>query len=100
LWSARWIVSDWDARSIGPCSCPGSRTRPWASGAETELVMVVLNSVLCSLDSMSASISGSKREGSLLTIEIDDERDVDEDAVDPSTEVREGSMIFGTTMVD
>jgi hypothetical protein len=62
--------------------------------------MVVLNSVLCSLDSMSASISGSKREGSLLTIEIDDERDVDEDAVDPSTEVRAGSMIFGTTMVD
>jgi hypothetical protein len=64
--------------------------------------MVVANGVIRSPSSMSGpSASGSGRDGSLL-IEVDDERDVDDDAVDPSNDNRVvgvGSIISGTIIV-
>jgi hypothetical protein len=65
--------------------------------------MVVVNSDISPSKSTSgSSASGSNRAGSLV-IEIEDEREVDDDAVDPSSDSREagpGSMISGTTIVD
>ena len=64
--------------------------------------MVVVNSDISPSKSASgSSASGSNREGS-LAIEIEDEREVDDDAVDSSSDARgavSGSIISGTTMV-
>lgn len=65
--------------------------------------MVVVNGDISpSKSASSSSASGFNRDGS-LAIEIEDEREVDDDAVDPSSDSREagpGSIISGTTIVD